>query len=349
MRAKVLLSCLLAFEFMPAFGVLSASGQNPRIVPSSMQAEQRSEGAQAPAVTTISPVGPQQSPSTGDEPAAQNLLPLSGSDLVLQSGDLLVISLYGIPDFNREVRVAEKGDIVLPLIGTLHVAGLTIQGAETLVRNRLIQGGFFVDPQVSITARESASLGTSILGEVQKPGIYFLPGQRTLFDAIAAAGGTTQRAGNTITITHRGHPDESQKVTLPPNQTLPPASNVAVTAGDTIVVSKAGIVYVMGDVRLPGGFVMENSDLTVLQALAMAQGANPTAKLDQTMLIRRALDGRQEIPVPLSKVMAAKSPDVKLLDSDIIFVPRSNTKAGFRRGLEAAMQTVIGVAIYRPL
>ena len=349
MQARIAILLLLSSQLIPVFGLLSAVGQDVTGAPAAIRAGQRLEGVRSPAVSPVSPVVQQGGVAAEAAPVGSDTFPVTGPDMVIQSGDLLAISLYGIPDFSRDVRVAERGDIVLPLIGDIQIAGLTIQAAEALVRKRLVEGGFFTDPQVSIIARESASQGTSVLGEVQKPGIYFLPGQRSLFDALAAAGGTTPRAGNTITITHRALHNEVEIVKLPPNQTLSPSSNVAVSPGDTIVVSKAGIVYVMGDVRLPGGFVMDNGDLTILQALAMAQGANSTAKLDRTILIRRTPGGRQEIPVPLSKLMVAKSPDLKLQDNDIVFVPQSTTKAGFRRGLDAALQTVVGIAIYRPL
>ena len=278
-------------------------------------------------------------PATPSPPAALQF--------VIGSGDLIEITVYGAPDFARQVRVADTGDISLPLLGTVHVAGLTIRDAELLLQKKLSDGGYFTDPQVSILEREYATQGISVLGEVQKPGIYPLPGPRVLFDAISAAGGVTPRAGNAITITHRARPQEPETVHLPANETLPPESNVPVFPGDTVVVSKAGIVYVVGDVRMPGGFVMENSRLTVLQAVALAQGANPTAKLDKTILIRKKDQGHEEIPVPLSQIMSAKITDPQLQAEDVVFVPRSNAKAGFRRGLEAVLQTATGVAIYR--
>lgn len=349
MQVRIALPCLLLIHVVPLLCVPSASCQDASGTPPVAQGVQRIEAVRPIVVSPVSQTVQEDRTATATAQPGQNVTPVSGSDVLIQNGDLLAISLYGIPDFNKEVRVAEKGDITLPLIGDVHVAGLTIHGAEALVQKRLVEGGFFTDPQVSITARESVSQSTSVLGEVQRPGIYFLPGQHSLFDALSAAGGTTPRAGNTITITHRGRPNEVRTVTLPPNQTLPPESNVAIDPGDTIVVSKAGIVYVLGDVRLPGGFVMDNSNVTVLQAVAMAQGANTTAKLDRTILIRKTQQGKQEIPVRLSKVMAAKSPDLKLQADDVLFVPRSNAKAGFRRGLEAALETAVGVVIYRPL
>src|SRR5581483_1474391 len=141
------------------------------------------------------------------------------------------------------------------------------------------------------------------------------------------AGGVTPKAGNSITITRRKSAQNSQTVVFPPNQTFPPQSNVDVFPGDTVVVAKAGIIYVVGDVRMPGGFVMENSETTVLKAIAMAQGANTTAKLQKTVLIRKSEAGPQEIPVALPLIMAAKAPDIKLQPDDIVFVPRSTGKA----------------------
>lgn len=349
MQARIAFTWSLAIPIAFVLFVSSASSQDARAVSPVSQVMQHIEVVRPVAVTSVSQVGPQGPPTAETVPGKQSVSPVAGSDLLIQSGDLLAISLYGIADFSREVRVTERGNITLPLIGDLHVAGLTIHSAEALVQKRLVDGSFFADPQVSITAQESASQGTSVLGEVQKPGIYTLPGQRTLFDALSAAGGITPRAGNTIVITHRGQSNDVQKVQLPPDQTLPPESNVAISPGDTIVVSKAGIVYVVGDVQLPGGFIMENSNLTILQAIAMAQGTNPTAKLDRTILIRSTPDGRKEIPVRLSKVMAAQSPDPKLQAGDVIFVPRSNAKAGFRHGLDAALQALVGAAIYRPI
>ena len=306
-------------------------------------------GAQTTALSHEAPstptaVGPvQQSVSAPTTGGSQGI-----GSLIIGAGDLLVVSVYGASDFNKEVRVADSGEISLPLVGSVHVAGLNVQQAETLVQQRLSEGGYFTDPQVSIFEKEYATQGISVLGEVQKPGIYPLLGRRALFDAVSAAGGLTPKAGNTITITHRSNPKEEQTVVLPPNQTFPAESNLAVFPGDTVVVSKAGIVYVVGDVRLPGGFVMENSQLTVLQAIAMAQGTNNTAKLDKAALIRKGPGGPEQIPIPLLRIMSAKAPDIGLRPDDIVFVPRSEGKAAVRRSLDAILQAATGAAIYRP-
>jgi polysaccharide biosynthesis/export protein len=187
----------------------------------------------------------------------------------------------GAPDYLQQVRVSDEGHITLPFIGAMRVAGLSISGAERLVSKRLADGDFFNDPQVSIFQKEYSTQGIAVLGEVQKPGIYPLLGHRTLFEAISAAGGTTQKAGKTAVITHRDRPREPETVVLSYDAKNSPASDVSVLPGDTIVVSKAGIVYMVGDVGNPTGIVMENFDLTVLQAIALAQGTKSTAALDR--------------------------------------------------------------------
>ena len=269
------------------------------------------------------------------------------AEILVSAGDLLQVTVYG-SDFDKQVRVSDAGEISLPLVGSIKVAGLSIRDAEKLVAKDLERGGYFNDPQVSIFDRESATLGISVLGEVQKPGIYPLPGARTLFDAISAAGGTTAKAGSTVTVTHRSQADQPTTLPLSYSADASARSNVPVFPGDTIAVSKAGIVYVVGDVRLPSGVVMENSRITVLKAIAMAQGTNPTAALNGSKLIRKTPHGLEETPLPLKKILAAKSPDLDLQPDDIVFVPSSTAKTVAKKGLETIVQTASGVAIYRP-
>jgi polysaccharide export outer membrane protein len=114
------------------------------------------------------------------------------------------------------------------------------------------------------------------------------------------------------------------------------------------VVSRAGIVYVSGDVHTPGGFAMDqNENLTVLQAIALAQGLNPTASLDSARLIRREAGALKEIPVQLKQMMEAKAPDMALKDQDVLFVPNSTSKSAARKTLESIVQVATGLAIYR--
>lgn len=271
-----------------------------------------------------------------------------GSEILIGGGDLLEVSVYGAPDFSKlETRVSTDGIITLPMIGQVKVAGLNLRNAEALIAKKLSDGGFFNEPQVSIFAKEYGTQGISVLGEVTKPGIYPMLGPRRLFDAISAAGGTTAVAGQSVTITHRGHPDTPETVKLAYSADGTPKSNVVVYPGDTIVVSRAGVVYIVGDVHLPSGIVMQQPRLTVLQALAMAQGVNSTAKLSQSKLIRRGPEGPKETPLDLKKILSAKAPDPVLEAEDIVFVPSSTGKKAMTKTLETIISTASGLAIYR--
>jgi len=299
------------------------------------------------------PVSPSASRTAEDEnPAA--VVGTSGApagsdvhDLVIGNGDLLEVSVYGAPEFDKlQTRVSGGGNVVLPFIGRQLVAGLTAAQAESVISQQLADGGYFHNPQVSVFVRDYSSQGVSVLGEVQKPGVYPLFGTRHLFDAISMAGGLTPKAGKLVTIAHRNQTDQPLLVNLGSDVKGSVEGNTLLSPGDTVVVSKAGIVYVVGDVHLPGGFVMENGHMTVLQALALAQGANPTASLNSAKVIR-TIDGKQsQTPVELKLILGAKAGDVALAAGDILFVPSSIGKSAARRSLDSILQVATGVAIY---
>jgi len=265
-------------------------------------------------------------------------------------GDLLEISVstgIGPPEVNWKGRVSGSGDIALPLVGSFHVLGLAADQAEDMIEKRYIDAEILKSPQVAVFISEYTSQGVSVLGEVGKPGVYPMMTARRLLDLISAAGGFTPTAAKAITITHRSSPLEPTTVLLSkdPSQTL--AGNIEIFPGDTIVVAKAGVVYVVGAVGKPGGFTMDaNEGLTVLQAIALAEGSGPDAALDKSKLIRKTPTGPEEISIPLSKILTSKAPDRKLQADDIVFVPASAAKRAARRSLEAIVQTATGVAIY---
>ena len=272
----------------------------------------------------------------------------SPQELLIGAGDLLEVSLYGMPDFKSEVRVNSGGEISLPMLDTVTVGGLSIEQAQALIERKLSQKGLFNDPHVTVFEKEYATQGISVLGEVQKPGIYPLLGSRNLYDVISAASGTTPKAGGYVLITHRNDPEHPAQVPLVTDTREPMENNVPVEPGDTIMVSKAGVVYVVGDVRQPGGFVMENgNDITVVKAIALAQGTNPNASLNSARLIRKTPEGPKEVPLPLKQILDAKAPDVPLQADDVVFVPASAGKSAAKRGAEAILQMATGIAIWR--
>lgn len=296
----------------------------------------------------VTPITTPQTEVKSDVPSPTLRERPQSQDILISSGDLLQVKMYGVDDFGTEARVSAGGDLSLPLIGRVHVGGLSTEAAERLIEKNLKDGGFYNDPNISIIHKEYSTQGISVLGEVQKPGIIPLLGKRKLFDVISAAGGTTQRAGNRVSISRRNDPGKPITVTISKDPATAIQSNVDVLPGDTVVVSKAGIVYVVGDVKLPGGFVMENGNqMTVLQAISMAQGTNVTAALGDAKVIRKTDDGRTEIPLSIKNIFAGKQADQRLQDEDILFIPISVGKSAARRSMDTILQVATGVAIYR--
>ena len=272
--------------------------------------------------------------------------PLDSGPLI-GGGDLLRVRVFGVSDFDEETRVSAQGEISLPLVGQVRVAGLTTEQAQKVITLRLIDGNFILHPQVLVLEKEYATQGVSVMGEVAKPGIYPLLGTHTIFDVLSMAGGPTDKSGPIVTITHRDVPNDPVEVKLT-EVGKNTDSRGAVWPGDSVLVSRAGVVYVVGDVRNPSGLVIANgSEMTVLKAIAIAGGMNPTAAVNRAKLIRRTPTGPEERPIALKKIFAAKAPDLKLQAEDILFVPSSAAKGAGKRGLEAVLQAATGVAIYR--
>jgi len=269
----------------------------------------------------------------------------TNSDVRLGAGDLLDVSVYNVPELGTKSRVGNNGDVYLPLVDYVHVAGLTVEEAQALIEKRLSDGGFVKSPHVTLLLNESASQGANVLGEVAKPGVYAVLGEPRLLDVISAAGGFTDKAGQTITITHRSGGEKPVTVPLTRKITDDPANNIAVFPGDTILVHKADVVYVVGDVGRPSGFLMDTPNLTVLKLIALAGGANRTAKLSGVKIIRKGPAGMSETPVQLKKMLQAKAPDITMQADDILFVPSSASKAAMARGVDAALQAATAVSI----
>ena len=267
-------------------------------------------------------------------------------DLRIGIGDLLQITMFGTQDFNADFRVSSSGDISLPPLGLVHVAGLSSSEAEKLIEHQLVEGGFYREPRVSVFEKEYVTQGVSILGEVKNPGVYPLLADRHLLDLISQAGGLTPNASKTISVTHAGQSTPSI-VELSPDPELAAKSNPSILPGDTIVVATVGVVYVIGNVNKPGGYPMTDNQLTVLQALALAGGNSPLSALDRAQIVRQVKGVREAVPISVKKILEGRNKDVRLQPQDILFIPSSTGKNAATRSVEAILQAAVGVAIYR--
>jgi len=314
-------------------------------IPALPAAEAISQAAIGTANHADSANGPTNGPAKSGSSKSATPVSDSSSTLRLGPGDLLEVGVYNVPELSTKARVGTSGDVYLPLIDYVHLGDLTVEEAQALIEKRLEDGGFVRGPHVTIFLDESASQGVTILGEVQKPGIYPAIGDRKLYDLISAAGGFTPAAGRRVSVIRQKSATGPITVNLPRNLADGLQDNIEIMPGDTITIPRAPIIYVVGDVGRPAGLLVDNGSLTVLQALALAGGANHTAKMSGVCIIRKGPTGMTQTKVQLKKMLEAKAPDVNLQGDDILFVPLSGARVAASRGFEAAISTAAGLAI----
>ena len=263
------------------------------------------------------------------------------------AGDLVAVDVFDTPELSAKLRVSEKGEIDLPVAGAIHVGGLTAEETAASIESLLREMDILKHPHVEVFVQEYATQGVSVLGEVKTPGVYPDLGAHSLLDFISVAGGITPTAGKAVSITHKNDAEHPTVVRLDNSPDVAQRAGVAILPGDTIVVSRSGIVYVVGDLGKPGGFLIENNErLTAVQAVALAQGVNKTASLNGSRLVRKTPNGPQQTKVELAKILAGKESDIRLEDGDILYIPSSKSKTAAYRGAEAALSLVTGLAVY---
>jgi polysaccharide export outer membrane protein len=275
------------------------------------------------------------------------IVPEDFAKLRLTSGFLVRLTVLDDPDFAGSFRIDEQGDLALPVLGTLHVGGETASEARLQIRKKLLDDKILKDPQVDLEVVEYTAPQVTIIGEVANPGKYPLLVPRKLVDVLAIGGGTTMAAGDEVQITHGGTGGEPTLV-LYSRATNPKAvEDVIVNPGDTVQVKRAGIVYVLGAVEKPGGYVMqEDGTLTTLQAISMASGTTLPASIRTIYLLRRNADGTEvKIALPLDKISHGKVTDVQLHATDVLYVPTSKVKSTFING-QSILATAASASIY---
>jgi polysaccharide export outer membrane protein len=307
--------------------------------------------AQSPAANTVDGVA-----KAAALPSEQAEQPLTGSvspesrKLSIGPGDELDVSVYGVPELSQHVRVDVSGDVHLLLIGASHVEGLSAEETQTVIEKQLVAGRFVKNPEVTVFVKDFTNQSVSVVGEVNKPGSYPALATRRLYDAFQQAGGLTPTAGK-VSIAHQGQLNNPTVVTLSNDPVKSAQANVEIMPGDAISVSKAPIVYVMGEVNKPGGYVLvdaSNGDnsaqrLTVMRVIALASGPGQGASLNKSRIIRRTTNGLQEVPIRLKEIMAGKAPDPLLQAEDIVYVPGRKSYPY----VTSVLSTLTTAAIYR--
>jgi polysaccharide export outer membrane protein len=283
--------------------------------------------------------------------------PESGGNLParpLDPEDLVAVTVYGAPELTRTVRVSAEGAIRLPMLQRrIEVAGHMPQQVEEAVAAALIAEGVLVDPAVTVTIAEYHSRPVSVVGAVRQPLTFPVYGKITLLEALARAQGLNAEAGAEIVVTRPpGRAGESATVEHVAVKGLinatNPASNLTLEGGEEVRVPPIGRIFVVGNVRRPGGFPAGGgSEITVLTALALAEGLAPFSK-KQAYLYRRSDDAPsappEEITIELRKILDRKAADVVLGPNDVLYIPDSRSARASATAIEKALAFVAGTA-----
>uniref|UniRef100_A0A7C3UWH1 Polysaccharide export protein n=1 Tax=Desulfobacca acetoxidans TaxID=60893 RepID=A0A7C3UWH1_9BACT len=247
------------------------------------------------------------------------------SDYLVGPEDLLEVKIYGQDDLNREVRVNGEGEITLPLVGVVKVAGLSPKSIEQRLR-AAYGDNYLKSPQITLTVKEYRHQRVSVTGAVEKPGYYDLIGPRRLLEVLAMAGGLAGKAGDAkaADVVHviRGQgTSPTLVIDLRRLQEQGDSSlNIPIQNGDVVHVPFAGNAYVLGGVRNPG-CVAVRDNLTLSQALALAGGADPVLATNQINIMRLDQNGNPlTITAHLDKVLSRREADVPLKDNDVVVV-----------------------------
>jgi len=331
----------------------------------------------AAALLALGPaVGAQQTPAAGappqqiralaaapQEPSGAEQTDQSRKTYLLGPDDAVTIHAMNAPDLSdKPFRVDADGELKLPMVGRIHAGGLTAEQLEAEIAKRLKV--YLVDPEVTVSLTEFKSQPVSVLGEVATPGVHQLEGQKTLLEILAVAGGLRPDAGTTIKITRRleyGRIPVPDAVDDPSHQfsiaeinlkavmeAKSPEYNILIRPHDVLSVPRAQQVYVIGEVNRVGPLPLnEGQSISVLEAVSSSGGMLRTAAASRARILRPVPGQlkRTELPVDVSKIMAGKSEDIRLLAGDIFVIPGSTGKHAVARALEAAVAAGTMVAV----
>jgi len=250
----------------------------------------------------------------------------SNNSLLISPGDALHITIMDMPDMEQFPRVTDAGDVPVQGIGSVRVVNMSPGEAAEAIHDRFVSAHFLNHPQVSVVVDQYATQEVTLIGEVHTPGAYPIATPRQILDVVALGGGLTDGADRDILVERHGDKANPIHYNLSNDGELAIKEQVLVNPGDTVVVPRAGIVYVLGDVNRPGGFLMSNNEskMSLLEALSNAGGAARTAKLNHARVIRKA--DHTETQISLGDIEKGKQPDFALAPGDILYVPFSYAK-----------------------
>jgi len=309
----------------------------------------------SPAASSIAPA-----------PAHVNIVGVT-SEYLLGPGDQFTTEIAELEELNGKIhRINSDGTVTLPLVGRVNAAGLTLTEFEAVLDKKLeLQ---LKAPDITVTVTETLSKPVTVMGFVNAPGVHQMRVRQSLTEVLSQAGGLRPDAGYRVTVTRQMdagelplpnvvRDEQHQTVTGEVNlsdllEAVNPSANITILPHDLITVPRAKIVYVIGEVRKSGGFTLDQkTSMSVIQAVALAEGVGPTAAKGSVLILRQVPgdSARTQTQIDIGKIMAGKAPDVDLLPNDILYVPNSMTKVITRRVVDTAISSAAGALIWRGL
>jgi polysaccharide biosynthesis/export protein len=315
--------------------------------------------AGAPAVDAN---GNQQTPAVSASPS------VTPSNYILGAEDTISVRVFAADDIpDRPAQIGNDGTVTLPMVGRVHAAGLTIDQLQATLITAYKK--YFKDPQVTVQVTDFRSQPVSVAGNVAIPGVLQLRGNRNLMEVISQAGGLRADAGDSVLITRNlsegtipvagAFTDPTGKYSVAHVNIRKvmagsnPELNIQIKPHDVITVPRARLIYVLGNVNRPGGYVMtDNETVSLSQAIALAGGWNQTASLKGAKILRASGGAeREQIPADIKKIMENKAHDVEMRPDDILYIPGSFGKLLAAHGMDAVIGAgagaAAGVAVYR--
>src|ERR1019366_8221115 len=282
---------------------------------------------------------------------------------VLGPNDRVTVHCLNAEEFlPAPIRIDSDGRVRLPFVGRIKLVDLTVSQAETYVTARLAE--FIVNSQFTLKGVQGHSQPVSVFGAVNNPGAYQLEGDKTLTEVLSMAGGLRRDAGPVLRITRAASwgdlplPKTTAASTGELNvadidvsdllRGASPALNIKVKPFDVVTIAEAQLIYVVGQVRKPGGFTLAgHEEMTALQALSLAEGLDRTAAPKKARILRKSgTAGRQDIAINLDTILSGRAKDVMLQPDDVLFIPNNTAKSAGERTLETMIQVASGVVIY---
>ncbi|NLF26220.1 MAG: hypothetical protein GX589_11270 [Deltaproteobacteria bacterium] len=250
-------------------------------------------------------------------------------------GDVVTVSVFGMPDLSGQSRVRPNGTISLPLLDEVQVMGLTED--ELQRRLAVMLQPYVRQPRVQVFIDEYRAHLVSIIGEVARPGGYPLRrNQYSILDLLTEAGGLTERAGPKVVLIPSERKEgfgsdgfqrnpEQDDLEFDIEELYGDASRkplfLPLLPGDMVIIPKSGVYHVTGEVKSPGEFALK-SRMSVMGAIAAAGGLQYSADVAKVELIRNIGGNRQAVlTFDLEQVALKQGRDHHLRDGDIIRVP----------------------------